>query len=446
VSTLDRLMQDRLVRPDSPDYDSLRKVWNGAVDRRPALIARCADATEVAACVRHARVHGLELVVRGGGHSVAGLSIADGALIIDLSGMRGVAVDGSCAHVGGGALNADLDARTSPLGLATTTGIVSHTGIGGLLLGGGIGWLMRRHGATCDNLRSAQLVDARGEIVEIAADDELLWALRGAGANFGVVTRFDVRLHPVGPDVLAGVLVFPADRATEVLAEYAAFADTAPAELTTIAILRHAPPTPWMPPALHGRPVVMLGCCWSADPDAGASVLAPLRALHPVLDTVAITRYLSHQAFLDAGVPHGLHYHWRSDYVAALDEALISVLVERAWRMISMRSYTIVFQLGGALADADETTSVFGGRRGFAVNINGAWAPPAEPADRAWVDSTWEAVHPHSTGVYVNFLDAEGADRVAAAYGPAASRLRELKRRHDPHNLFCHNHNIDPGG
>jgi len=445
MTGLQAKLRGRVVDPGAPDYDDFRRVWNAAIDRRPALIACCVDTDDVVTSVRYARVNDLDVAVRGGGHSVAGQSVCDGGLVIDLGGLKNVAVSDGIARAGAGLLNGELDAATQASGLATTTGIVSHTGLAGLALGGGIGWLMRACAATCDNLVGAELVDADGRVVQIDGEHELMWALRGAGANFGVVTRFDLRLHRVGPDVLAGVLVFPADRAADVLSVYRDTASRAPNELTTIVNLRHAPPLPWLPPELHGRPVVMIAACWCGPLEAGVRALATLRALRPVVDTVTVKPYRQHQQLFDAAVPHGLQYYWRSDYVADLDDAVVGAMLANAWTMSSPRSYTIAFQLGGALADVDPSTAVFAGRTGFAVNINGVWTQRgATDDDRAWVRREWEAIHPSSTGVYVNFLDNEPPSRVAAAYGEAASRLAELKLRYDPDNVFRHNHNILP--
>ena len=445
MTSLQAVIRGRVVEPTSPDYDDRRRVWNGAIDRRPALIARCVDPADVSACIRYAREHELEVAVRSGGHSVAGHSVCDGALVIDLAELKDLTLNGGIAHADAGLLNGEFDAGAQAHGLTTTTGIVSHTGLAGLALGGGIGWLMRAHAATCDNLVGAQLVNAAGQLIEVDADHELLWALRGAGANFGVVTRLDLHVHPVGPDVLAGVLAFPAERAAEVLPAYGAAIADAPRELTTIVNLRHAPPAPWLPTQWHGRPIVMLGACWCGRADRGEQALTPLRALGPVVDTIRVKPYVEHQQLFDLAVPHGLQYYWRSDYVAALNDSVVGALLAHAWTMASPRSYTIIFQLGGVLADVDPTTAAFAGRTGFAVNINGVWNEPgAANDDTAWVRREWDALHPSSTGVYVNFLDDESPARVAAAYGAGGSRLAELKRSYDPDNVFRHNHNILP--
>jgi FAD/FMN-containing dehydrogenase len=446
-AALQARLRGRVIDAPDPGYDQARRVWNGAVDRRPALIACCADATDVVTAVEFGRAHDLPIAVRAGGHGVAGRAVCDGGLVIDLRAISQVRVDPGrrLALAGAGALNGEFDAATQRHGLATTAGIVSHTGLAGLTLGGGIGWLARRCGATCDNLTGAQVVTANGEVVEAADDPDLLWALRGAGANFGVVTRLDLAVHRIGPRVVAGVLAFPAEGAARVLARYAALAGTAPRELGTIVNLRHAPPAPWLPPGLHGRPVVLIGVCWTGADVGLDRLLAPLRALRPLADTVGGVPYTEHQRLFDAAVPHGLHYFWRSDYVTGLGGQVAEALEEHSWSMRNRRSYTIMFHLGGALADLDPGTAAFSGRHdGFAININAVWAPP-EPDDVAWVREQWARVHGFSAGVYVNFLDDEPAQRTQAAYSASAyRRLVEVKRRYDPDNVFRSNHNIDP--
>jgi FAD/FMN-containing dehydrogenase len=444
---LQAVLRGPVIGPSSEDYDAARRVWNGAVDRCPAMIACCQDTADVAAAIRFARQHGLPVAVRSGGHGVAGRAVCDGGLVIDLRAIRQVQVDPArrLARAGAGVLNGEFDAATQQHGLAVTAGIVSHTGLAGLTLGGGIGWLARRFGATCDNLTGAELVTADGKIIEAASDPDLLWALRGAGANFGVVTRLDLALHRAGPQVIAGVLVFPAERADAVLDRYTALAQEAPRELGTIVNLRHAPPAPWLPADLHGRPVVLVGVCWTGAPGKEGPLLAPLRALRPLADTAGPLAYTALQRLFDAAVPHGLHYFWRSDYVTSLSGPVADALTGHSWSVRSRRSYTIIFHLGGALADGGTAAAAFSGRHhGFAVNINAAWQPP-EPGDIGWVTRQWQRIHGSSVGVYVNFLDNEPGERVLAAYGPAAyARLLEVKRRYDPGNVFRSNHNLDP--
>ena len=444
---LQAVLRGPVISPSTEGYDAARRVWNGAVDRRPAMIACCQDTADVVAAIRFARHHGLPVAVRSGGHGVAGRAVCDGGLVIDLRAIRQVQVDPErrLARAGAGVLNGEFDAATQQYGLAVTAGIVSHTGLAGLTLGGGIGWLARRFGATCDNLTGAELVTADGEIIEAAGDPGLLWALRGAGANFGVVTRLDLALHRAGPQVIAGMLAFPAERAAAVLDRYTALAQEAPRELGTIVNLRHAPPAPWLPADLPGRPVVLVGVCWTGVPGQEGPLLAPLRALRPLADTVRPMPYTALQRLFDAAVPHGLHYFWRSDYVASLDGPVAGALTGHSWSVRSRRSYTIIFHLGGALADPGADAAAFSGRHhGFAVNVNAAWQPP-EPDDIGWVTRQWQRIHESSVGVYVNFLDNEPGERVRAAYGPAAyARLLEVKRRYDPGNVLRSNHNLDP--
>ena len=446
-AALQARMRGLVIDPSDPGYASARRVWNGAVDRHPAMIACCKDTADVVTAVGFGRAHDLPIAVRAGGHGVAGRAVCDGGLVIDLRALSQVRVDPrqQLALAGAGTLNGEFDAATQRHGLATTAGVVSHTGLAGLTLGGGIGWLARRYGATCDNLVGAQVVTADGKVVEAADDPDLLWALRGAGTNFGVVTRLDLTVHEVGPQVVAGILAFPADRADAVLGRYAALADIAPRELGTIVNLRHAPPAPWLPAGLHGRPVVLVGVCWTGAHGRLGSFLAPLRALGPVADTIGAVPYAEHQRIFDAAVPHGLHYFWRSDYVTGLGGKITEALSEHSWSMRNRRSYTIMFHLGGAMADLDPETAAFSGRHGgFAVNINAVWSPP-EPDDVAWVTAQGTRIHEFSAGVYVNFLDEEPAQRTRAAYSRAAyGRLLGVKRRYDPDNVFRSNHNIDP--
>jgi FAD/FMN-containing dehydrogenase len=441
-----------LLAPGDAAYDAARAIWNGAIDRRPALIARCQDAHDVAAALRLARERGLQVAVRGGGHGVGGLALCDDGLVIDLSPMKGIAVDAGnrTARAQGGVLWGELDGATQAHGLATVGGIVTHTGIAGLTLGGGIGWLMRRHGATVDNLLGAELVTPDGSI--IAADDDLLWGLRGGGGNFGVVTEFEYRVHEVGPTVLAGPLYYALEDGSEVLRHYRDFIADAPDELTTIVNLRQAPPLPLLPPELHGRPVVTVLACWAGDIEAGERVLAPLRRFgSPLIDLVAPRPYVQLQGLFDPAVPHGWHYYWKSWETPPLTDPAIDTLVEQAARITSPRSYIIVFQLGGAMARVGEHETAFGQRaEGHDVNINGVWLPEDDEAERhvQWTRDAYAALEPHGIGrAYVNFLGDEGADRVRAAYGPEKyARLQALKRAYDPENILRGNQNIAPAG
>jgi FAD/FMN-containing dehydrogenase len=453
LAGLSRRFRGTLIRPGDAPYDAGRRVWNGAIDRRPALIARCTGAADVRAAVGLARERELVVAVRGGGHNVAGTAVCDGGIVIDLSAMKGMWVDprARLARAQAGLLWGEFDHETQPFGLATPGGIVSHTGIAGLTLGGGLGWLMRRHGLTADNLLSAEVVTADGALVRASAEEhaDLFWGLRGGGGNFGIVTSFEYRLHAVGPVVLAGVVLHPAARAREVLSFYRDYVASAPDELMTILVLRMAPPAPFLPEEVHGQPVVIIAVCWAGPVEEGERAVAPLRRFgEPLADLIRPTPYASHQALLDASVPHGLGYYWKSEYLRPLSDALIDTLVAHAWRAPTPESYAAVFHMGGAVGREDPDDSAFEDRRAaHAMTMDGVWSDPAASgACIAWARGFWEAVRPHSTGrVYVNFLGEEGEDRVRAAYGATKyERLRALKRKYDPTNFFRMNQNVVP--
>jgi FAD/FMN-containing dehydrogenase len=441
-----------LIAPGDESYDEARKIWNGAIDRRPALIARCHGADDVVAALRHAREHDLVVAVRSGGHGVAGLAVCDGGLVIDLSAMRAVAVDpvARTARAQAGALWGDVDGATQEHGLATVGGIVTHTGIAGLTLGGGIGWLMRRYGATVDNLLGAEVVTTDGEILRASEDEhpELFWGLRGGGGNFGVVTSFDYRVHPVGPTVLAGPIYYDLDDAPEVLRHYRDYIAEVPDELTTILNLRHAPPLDFLPAEVHGQPVVAVIVCYAGSVERGEELLAPLRRFgSPIVDAVAPRPYVELQQLFNPAVPHGWHYYWKSWELPPLEDEAIDTIVEQAGVITSDRSYIIVFQLGGAVARGPDTAFA---QRDAAhdVNINAAWLPDDSEPERhvAWARGCFDALEPLAGGrAYVNFLGDEGADRVRAAYGEERyARLVALKRAYDPANVFRLNQNVAP--
>ena len=378
----------------------------------------------------------------------------DDGLVIDLSPMRAIEVDPGArtARAGAGVLWGELDAATQAHGLATVGGIVTHTGIAGLTLGGGIGWLMRRHGATVDNLLAADVVTVDGDTVRASEDEnpDLFWGLRGGGGNFGIVTSFEYRLHEVGPTVLGGPIYFALEDGPEVLRFYRDFIADAPDELTTILNLRMAPPLPFIPEEFHGQPVVTVAVCYAGDLERGEALLAPLRrCATPLVDAVSPRPYVELQQLFDPSVPHGWHYHWRSWELPPLTDAAIDTLVDQAARITSPRSYIIVFQLGGAVARVGEHDTAFGQRdAAHDVNINAVWLEGDPEAERHvhWVHDCYAALEPHARGrAYVNFLADEGEDRVRAAYGPAKhDRLVALKRRYDPDNLLRGNQNISP--
>jgi hypothetical protein len=444
----------RLISADDADYDTARAVWNGAIDRHPRLIARCIGTADVVAAVRFARDHEMEIAIRGGGHNVAGTAVCDGGIVIDLSAMRAVRVDPAHrkAWVQGGALWGDVDHETQAHGLATTGGIVSHTGVAGLTLGGGVGWLMRRHGLTIDNLLAADIVTAGGEQLRASEDEhpELFWALRGGGGNFGVVTAFEFRLHSVGPTVLAGPILWDATDAGHLLRFYREFVRDAPDELGTVVRFGTAPPLPVIPEELHWRPVVIVGVCYAGPIEKGELALRPLRAFGtPLLDLVVPTPYVGFQGALDSTVVHGWNYYWKSTHLPELRDDLIDVIAEHAFSCSSPRSYAAMFHLRGAVSRVAESATAFGNRHAsHAITLDAVWRPAEDCGDRetAWTRSFFAALGRFRQGVYVNFLGGdEGPARVREAYGDAVyDRLVDVKTRYDPDNVFHHNQNIGP--
>lgn len=443
-----------LLRPHDDGYDDARRIWNGAVDRRPALIARCTSTADVAAAVRFGVDKELRIAVRGGGHSIPGHSVCDDGLLIDLSPMAAVDVDPATrrAQVGPGALLADLDAAAQEHGLAVPGGEISHTGVAGLTLGGGVGWLSRQFGLACDNLVAAQLVTATGEVVTVSADTdpELLWGLRGGGGNFGVVTRFGFTAHPVGPVLTAGAVMVPLDRGGEALRLYADLSAEAPDELSLTAVCVTAPPAPFVPPELVGRPVAGLALAWVGDPEDGEPWARRLRALRPAVDLLGRMPYRALQSMFDDGVPHGLGYYVKSEWMDELDGPSIDAILTAAAAAPGPGNQILLRQLGGAIARVPADATAFS-YRGAAhlLTIACAWTPGEDdPAPhRRWARDLWSATRPVSSGgAYVNQLDAdEGPERVRAAYDPTTwSRLVALKRRLDPDNVFRLNQNIPP--
>ena len=360
VERLADLVNGPVIGPSDEGYDVARRIWNGAIDRHPACIARCTGVADVVAAVRFARDRDLQVAVRSGGHGVAGHALCDGGLVIDLSPMKGIRVDpvARTARTEAGVLWGELDRETQLFGLATVVGIVTHTGIAGLTLGGGIGWLMRKYGATVDNLLSADLVTAQGELVR-ASDEEnadLFWGIRGGGGNFGIVTSFEYRLHQVGPIVLAGQVFHLLEDAPDVLRFYREFVADVPDELTTIFELSVAPPLPSLPEEAHGKPIVWVGACYAGSPEEGARVVRPLKQFgRPIVDLLEPRPYTALQAVFDPMVPHGWHRYWKSVELPRLTDDAIDSLVEHSAAPTSPRSYTIVFQLGGALGRVGAT-------------------------------------------------------------------------------------------
>ncbi|MEV7522314.1 FAD-binding oxidoreductase [Streptomyces sp. NPDC091371] len=448
----------RLISADHADYDTARAVWNGAVDRHPKLIARCGGTADVVAAVRFARDHGLAIAVRGGGHNVAGTAVCDDGIVIDLSAMRAARVDpaGRTARVQGGALWGDVDRATQAHGLATTGGIVSHTGVAGLTLGGGIGFLMRKHGLAVDNLLAAEVVTAEGGIVRASAEEhpDLFWALRGGGGNFGVVTEFRFTLHPVGPTVLAGPVFWAAEDTADVLRFYRDFAAAAPDELGTVVRLGTVPPLPAVPEHLHGRPAIAVACCHAGAVEDGERAVRALRRFGtPLVDLVSPTPYADFQSGLDDTVRHGWHYYWKAANLTGLSDDTIAVVADHAYGARSPRSYAAMFHMGGAVARIPRDATAYSGREvAHNIVIDAVWLPH-ESAEHAATETAWarrflQALRPHrADGVYVNFLDSDdGTGRVREAYGDAAyRRLARVKTAYDRDNAFHHNKNVLPG-
>jgi hypothetical protein len=445
-----------LIDAGHPGYDHARAVWNGLVDRRPRLIARCTGTADVAAAVRFARERDLEIAVKGGGHNVAGTAVCDDGIVIDLSPMRGLDVDpaGRTARVQGGALWRDVDHETQAHGLATTGGIVGHTGVGGLTLGGGIGWLMRRHGLTVDNLIEAEVVTADGEIIRTSAEwhPDLFWALRGGGGNFGVVASFRFALHAVGPILTAGAVYWAADDTVDVLRCYRDFIADAPEELGTVVRLGAVPPLADIPRELHFRPAIGVGCCHAGPVDEGERAVRPLRRFGtPLVDLVGPTRYVDHQGGLDDTVPHGWRYYWKATSLRALSDEVVEAVAEHAARARSPRSYAALFHMGGAVARVARDATAYPGRdAAHNLVIDAAWLPDQDESvggpERAWARAFLEALEAHRSGVYVNFLDADdGTERIRESYGDETyRRLAGIKAVYDPDNVFHRNRNIPP--
>jgi FAD/FMN-containing dehydrogenase len=451
LEDLDSRIQGRLLRPGDQGWNNAVAIWNGMAARLPALVLQPTSATDVAAAVGFAREHGLLLGIKGGGHNIAGTAIAEGGLTLDLSRMRQVAVDPDArlAHVGPGCRLGEVDQATQAHGLATVLGFVSETGLAGLTLGGGFGYLTRRFGWTVDNLAEVEVVTADGQLRTADHDEhpELFWALRGGGGNFGVVTRFSFHLHQVGPMITGGLIIWSGDRATEVLAAYRDLTESVPRELTAAAIVRLAPPAPFLPQAWHGKPIAGIQVCHSgtnADAD-----LAAVRALgDPIVDLVTPKPYVAMQSMLNAMEPKWLHRYWKAEFLPGLSSEFLDAFRSSALRVTSPLSQSIIFHLAGALNDHDDDDGAVGNRdANYIGGFNATW-PPGAPADPhvAWARDGWERIRPCSTGGnYVNFqLADDDAARTADAYGTNYQRLQQVKADYDPDNLFRINRNIPP--
>ena len=422
------------------------------IDKRPGLIVQCASASDVVAAVKFAREHSLLVSVRGAGHNIAGKAVCDDGLMIDLSQMKGVRVDADAkrAFVEPGATLGDVDAATAAHGLVTPTGINSTTGIAGLVLGGGFGWLSRKLGMTIDNLVSADVVTADGSELHASEDEnsDLFWALRGGGANFGIVTQFEFQLHAVGPDLLSGLIVLPQSQAKEALRKYAAFTQTMPEELNVWSVMRKAPPLPFLPEEVHGTDVIIFAICWAGEPEEGEKAIAPIREWgDPVGEHVGVQPFAAWQQAFDPLLTPGFRNYWKSHNFTEISDGLVDVLVESAAKVATGHCEVFIACLGGATSRVAPEAMAYSHRdANYVMNVHGRWETAAEDAAViAWARGVSDGAAPFATGgVYVNFMPDDEDDRVDAAYGVNRARLAELKKKYDPTNFFSLNQNIKP--
>jgi FAD/FMN-containing dehydrogenase len=441
-----------VLQPDSADYEEVRQVWNAMIDRRPVLVARAGSPEDVVRAVKFARQHELIVSIRGGGHNIAGNAVCDGGLMIDLSLMKRVKVDPSArrAEVEPGCTLGDFDAAAQAHGLATPLGINSTTGVAGLTLGGGFGWLSRKHGMTVDNLLAVEMVMADGSQLRASAseNEDLFWGVRGGGGNFGIVTNFEFKLHPVGPQVLCGLIVFPFDEAKSVLAQFARFTETMPDELNVWMVTRKAPPLPFLPADVHGKEIVALAVCYAGEPAEGERLIAPLREFGKALgEHIGVQPYVAWQQAFDPLLTRGARNYWKSHNFALLSDDAIDTVVEYAARLPSPQCEIFIGTIGG------QTTRVAPGAMAYScrdakyvMNVHGRWESAAEDQRGiAWAREFFKKSEPFASGgAYINFLTQDETDRIAFAYGTAFTRLIDLKTKYDPTNFFRMNQNIKP--
>ena len=453
IDQLKTRLRGSVILPGDAVYDEARSVWNGMIDRRPAAIARCLGVADVVACVNFARETGMPLALKAGGHNIAGLAVCNDGLVADLSWMRGVWVDPATrtARAQAGCLLGDLDRETQLHGLATALGFVSATGIAGLTVGGGFGYLSRRFGWTSDTVLSMEVVIADGRIVRASPHEnrDLLWALSGGGGNFGVVTNFEYKLFPVGPEIIGGAIAWPAEDAGAVLELHRKITESAPPEFACVAALRIAPPAPWLDKSIHGKPIALLVACDTGNITDAEKRAGQIKSFgRPVGDIIQRRPYLTQQSLLDATQPKGRRYYWKSEYLPSLTPELYRDFLEHSRGISSPHSAIVLFPLGGAIAQQRDDYSAVGNRdAAWVLNITAAWDKPEDDAGNiAWARGTWEKMRKYSTGgTYINFLTAdEGSDRMRAAYGKNYDRLVEVKTKWDPQNLFRANKNIAP--
>lgn len=441
-----------LLVPGKAGYEEARQIWNAMIDRRPAAIARCNSPEEVIQAVRFARQKNLVVSVRGGGHNIAGNAVCDGGLMIDLSPMKRVRVDPGArqASVEPGCTLADFDAATQAHGLATPLGINSTTGVAGLTLGGGFGWLSRKYGMTVDNLLAVEVVTADGRQVRASADEneDLFWGVRGGGGNFGIVTSFDFRLHPVGPNVLSGLIVFPFSEAKSVLGQFARFTETMPDELNVWMVTRKAPPLPFLPADVHGKEIVALAVCYAGDPAAGEPLIAPLRRFGKAHgEHIGVQPYTAWQQAFDPLLTKGARNYWKSHNFSRLSDGAIETIIQYAARLPSPQCEIFIGTIGGQTARVPADAMAYSCRdANYVMNVHGRWESAADDERCvSWAREFFARSQPYASGgAYINFLTQEETDRIAFAYGPTYQRLVDLKRKYDPTNFFRMNQNIRP--
>lgn len=452
MEDLESAFNGQIISPSDSAYDEARSVWNAMIDRRPGLIVRCRESGDVAEAVRFARKHDVLLAVRGAGHNIAGSGVCDGGMVIDLSEWRSIEVNVAerTARIQPGATLGDIDGATQPFGLALPVGINSTTGIAGLTLGGGFGWLSRKHGLTADNLISIQMVTAEGE--EVTASEvenpDLFWAARGGGGNFGIATSFEFRLHALGPEVTSGLIVHPFEAAGDLLRQYREVVADAPDELCAWAVLRKAPPLPFLPEDWHGKEVLVFAACYAGDMAAGEEAMKPLRALgDPIADVIGPHPFAGWQQAFDPLLTPGARNYWKSHDLTNLSDGAIDALVEYAGKLPSDETEIFLAHLGGAINRVDVDATAYPHRDvEFVINVHARWQAAEDDTKCVeWAREFFNASAPFATGgVYVNFMPEDETDRVGSAYGANYERLAELKRRFDPDNLFRTNQNIRP--
>ncbi|HEU4565870.1 MAG TPA: FAD-binding oxidoreductase [Gemmatimonadaceae bacterium] len=445
-------LEGELLSRESPGYDAARALWNAMIDRSPALIARCRTTGDVVRAVHFAREHGLPIAVRGGGHNIAGTALCDDGLVIDLSPMKGVRVDAErrTARVQAGATLGDMDRATQEQGLATSLGINSTTGVAGLTLGGGFGWLTRKYGLTVDNLLSAEVVTADGERVTASEREhpDLFWALRGGGGNFGIVTEFEYRLHPVGPEVLAGMVIHPLGEARTLLRRYREVAMAAPDDLTIWVVMRLAPPLPFLPAEVHGTPILVFAALYAGDIAEGERAMQPLRAIGtPIADVIGPMPYAGFQTAFDPLLTPGARNYWKSHNFTSLEDGLLDLLVRYAGSLPGPECEVFIAQLGGAASRVPVSATAYAQRDArFTMNVHARWSDASQDEEyTTWARALFEAGAPYATGgAYVNFLTEDETARVREVFDGNYDRLVAVKTRYDPRNIFRFNMNIPP--